>query len=478
MSPLAPLMAAAPAGSRFSSSFPELVHELRKVGPQKLMVITDFDQTLTSYFGKDGSPGDQCHDIILRHLDLGQLPEEAQRSFVALEEWNSMSDAQRLARCDNDWTKKVAASVASFDTFHALSAQHQLSRFAESCVAKSNVRVRDGMKDTFGWLERWDVPMLVVSAGLDELLTSILQSSGAPLPRKAKVLANSLDEAAVSVTSSHKAHALELVPDFMSEVTSEGRTHVLLLGDKPSDCCPLQGLPKSTPALKIGFLAEPTEEKFQEYLNVFDAVLVSDATMDFVNCAVLTQELERQLSPSELLFCYGRSLPEDFVATLEVKACIENAPAQLQQLPGARPGRLPGDLLLQGTLRPWARYEEEDGTRLDDLKAMIDENFLSAALILAKEQLEVGDFVNLTGRRKLRCLEELLRLLRSCRGEFATSLKEDSKQLASTQGCRRLALQHRVSSKRALRLVIEEVKEAVARAEDGGGLPFAFSGRK
>ena len=47
----------------------------------------------------------------------------------------------------------MAASVASFDTFHALSAQHQLSRFAESCVAKSNVRVRDGMKDTFGcWL--------------------------------------------------------------------------------------------------------------------------------------------------------------------------------------------------------------------------------------------------------------------------------------------------------------------------------------
>lgn len=28
---------------------------------------------------------------------------------------------------------------------------------------------------------------------------------------------------------------------------------------------------------------------------------------------------------------------------------------------------------------------------------MIDENFLSAALILAKEELDVGDFVNLTG---------------------------------------------------------------------------------
>ena len=30
-------------------------------------------------------------------------------------------------------------------------------------------------------------------------------------------------------------------------------------------------------------------------------------------------------------------------------------------------------------------------------QAMIDENFLSAALILAKEELDVGDFVNLTG---------------------------------------------------------------------------------
>ena len=30
-------------------------------------------------------------------------------------------------------------------------------------------------------------------------------------------------------------------------------------------------------------------------------------------------------------------------------------------------------------------------------QAMIDETFLSAALILAKEPLEVGDFVNLTG---------------------------------------------------------------------------------
>ena len=54
---------------------------------------------LTSYFGTDGRLGDQCHDIILRHLDPSQLPPAARRSFAELESWNSMSDAQRLARC-------------------------------------------------------------------------------------------------------------------------------------------------------------------------------------------------------------------------------------------------------------------------------------------------------------------------------------------------------------------------------------------
>ena len=52
MSPLAPLMAAAPAGSRFSSGFTQLVNELRQAGPKRLMVITDFDQTLLGQKGE------------------------------------------------------------------------------------------------------------------------------------------------------------------------------------------------------------------------------------------------------------------------------------------------------------------------------------------------------------------------------------------------------------------------------------------
>jgi hypothetical protein len=32
-----------------------------------VVVITDFDRTLTKYMGPDGGEGDQCHEIIFKH---------------------------------------------------------------------------------------------------------------------------------------------------------------------------------------------------------------------------------------------------------------------------------------------------------------------------------------------------------------------------------------------------------------------------
>ncbi|CAK9107420.1 Uncharacterized protein SCF082_LOCUS50006 [Durusdinium trenchii] len=206
-------------------------------------------------------------------------------------------------------------------------------------------------------------------------------------------------------------------------------------------------------------------------------LVVLSATRDLKEGDVLVREIEPQLSPADVLLHYGTVLPADSVVELSAKAYLENAPDRLQRLPGLRPGRLPGDVSLAGCLRPHARYPGEDGTRLDDLKAMVDDVFLKASLVLANEELEkveVEDFVNLTGRAKLQCLEMLRKVLVSCRGEFPTSLQEDTKLLTSAKGCRRLAVAYRHAQKTALALVIEEVEEALARAQDGGGMPFAL----
>ena len=134
---------------------------------------------------------------------------------------------------------------------------------------------------------RWDVPLVVISAGLRELLIPILENA-ASLPSKLSLLANSLEEATVQVTSRDKSSALKRIPDFPD------RRNVLLLGDKPSDCRPLEGLP-GNPALKVGFLGAPSEERFAEYLKFFDAVLVGDASMEFVNSLLDTLSRQSEL---------------------------------------------------------------------------------------------------------------------------------------------------------------------------------------
>eukprot|EP00438_Fugacium_kawagutii_P034346 Skav216701 [mRNA] locus=scaffold91:365464:369739:+ [translate_table: standard] len=140
-------------------------------------------------------------------------------------------------------------------------------------------------------------------------------------------------------------------------------------------------------------------------------LVVLSATQDLKEggpCDVLTQELDSPL-PSDVLLTYGRVLPEDFVQTLEVQ------------------------------------------------RAMIDENFLSAALILAKEELEVEEFVNLTGA-----------IADDCDREIRAGLRLPGRSKPPTLELKPALGRLRVEGWGMSGLVIEEVKEAVARAEDAG----------
>ena len=92
-------------------------------------------------------------------------------------------------------------------------------------------------------------------------------------------------------------------------------------------------------------------------------LVVLSATIDLEEGDILIQELDSSLSPAEVLMIYGTTLPEESFTSVSVKAYVENAPSGLQGLPGVQPGRLPDAFLVPGTVKPFARYDGEDGTR-------------------------------------------------------------------------------------------------------------------
>ena len=61
-------------GVHYGSRYEALISDLKQAGPTELLVISDFDQTLTKFVGRDGLPGCQCHEIILKYVDLSKRP--------------------------------------------------------------------------------------------------------------------------------------------------------------------------------------------------------------------------------------------------------------------------------------------------------------------------------------------------------------------------------------------------------------------
>ena len=216
----------------------------------------------------------------MKHLDTTSFPQVAQ-VFRELKAWERLTEAERMAKCGQDPVQRANATRNWFKSFHEVSSQHRLSKSATQCLQKSNVRTRQNLSTTFEWISRWSVPLFVISAGIRELLLPILQVSAAELPSHACLLANSLDESDVSVTSRSKAEGFAKIAEF-PRLAAE-KTHVLLLGDKPSDCAPLHGLSSELVALKVAFLHQPSEEMLAEYSEHFDVLLVGDPSMDFVN---------------------------------------------------------------------------------------------------------------------------------------------------------------------------------------------------
>lgn len=61
------------------------------------------------------------------------------------------------------------------------------------------------------------------------------------------------------------------------------RNNVLLLGDNIGDAGMAEGMEHCDVIIKIGFLGRNTDANLQNYINMFDIVLVNDHTMDVAN---------------------------------------------------------------------------------------------------------------------------------------------------------------------------------------------------
>lgn len=276
-----------------------LLKTLLDGGYGNLQVIADFDRTLT----RTHRNGQDLHCswgvfetskfVPQRYL----METQALRSkYLPIELDAHMSIEEKTPHIV-EWYNEANRMLADVGTVNR-------AHFADM-VKDSNVELREGTQDLMTHLKGRGVPVLVLSAGLGDMVREILVGLDAMHPNM-HLVSNFLKYDAegniVGMSGDHVIHVYNKNEKSLKNLASEEfnrqireRKNVILMGDSLGDVGMADGVENPEAVLKIGFLnhgeeSEADKIRLDKYLDAYDIVLVDDQTMKVAQ--LITQQLD------------------------------------------------------------------------------------------------------------------------------------------------------------------------------------------
>ncbi|KAL2943029.1 7-methylguanosine phosphate-specific 5'-nucleotidase [Bienertia sinuspersici] len=166
-------------------------------------------------------------------------------------------------------------------------------------VANARVAFREGVVELFELLEGKNVPILIFSAGLADIIEEVLRQKVQRLFKNIEIVSNRMvfDNQGSLLAFKGKTihvlnkneHALDMAAPTHGQigdvdgpvidcVAMKKRTNVLLLGDHIGDLGMSDGLNYET-RISVGFLNDKVDESLESFCKAFDVVLLNDAPM-------------------------------------------------------------------------------------------------------------------------------------------------------------------------------------------------------
>lgn len=278
--------------------FENKLGQVMKGGAKSLAIVSDFDYTLTHFTQADGrSRASSCHKIL---EDCGLLPseyhhaaQELQRVYYPLEIDPNLSWDERV-KYMVEWVTKAHQLLLS----SGLSID-KLKLAASQGSDAGRVRLRAGVSTLFDMAQVNQVPIVVFSAGIADVLETVIHHNfkTTKLPDNAFVISNRciFDEKTGKLIGFHepllhvfnKEFGAHFSPDHPVYKRLQHRENLILIGDSLGDINMSVGLPHNPNTLiKIGFLND-RPERLPEYLKAFDVVILGDPSLEFINNLML-----------------------------------------------------------------------------------------------------------------------------------------------------------------------------------------------
>ncbi|XP_029382884.1 7-methylguanosine phosphate-specific 5'-nucleotidase-like [Echeneis naucrates] len=267
---------------RERSRVEETLQAMRRAGVSSLQVISDFDRTLTR-FTHNGKTVATTHNILdnrlLMNEDATRKMKELLNTYYPIEIDSNRSAEEKLPLMVEWWTK-----------VHELLIQQKIRKdMLTQAVKESNAMLRDGYKEFFEHLAEHQVPLLIFSAGVGDILEEVIRQNQV-FHSNVHIISNYMDFDQTGVLQAFKGpliHTFNKREGALSHAAGlrelQGRPNVLLLGDSLGDLTMADGVSKPHNILTIGFLNDQVEERKELYANSFGIILVKDETMDVPN---------------------------------------------------------------------------------------------------------------------------------------------------------------------------------------------------
>ncbi|XP_059494823.1 cytosolic 5'-nucleotidase 3-like isoform X1 [Stegostoma tigrinum] len=251
-------------------------------GASKLQIITDFDMTLTR-FAKNSKKRTTCYSVINESTLISDECKLKLRDllnfYYPIEIDPSRSTEEKLPLMIEWWTK-----------VHELLVEEKIekSKLAKT-VRESDIELRDGFRVFFDELHKHNIPVLIFSAGVGDVLEEIIRQFDV-YHRNITVVSNFMDFDESGVLKGFKGEIIHVYNKREGALHNskhfeqlEGHSNIILLGDSLGDLNMADGVQKQESILKIGFLNDKVDQLLNKYLALYDIVLVNDETLDVVN---------------------------------------------------------------------------------------------------------------------------------------------------------------------------------------------------
>lgn len=257
----------------------EKIRKIVEGGFIKLQVISDYDKTITKQH-INGKNQLNAYEVLRRCPSVPKSVVtyliEITNKYSMLDKDPSLSSEERIRYMSEWWNKTIEAYKGLNIT------QEEIDKI---CL-EIGPSLRDKAKEFFEILTKKEVPVLLISAGLGEVLESLLRNSGI-VGSNIEVLANYLKRDNEGKIIGYKSDPIHTVnknhfdlrkTQHYNKITD--RTNLFILGDHLGDADMGAQLDHVDNVLKIGFFYGEAEAVLPNWLNAFDIILKDDQTMN------------------------------------------------------------------------------------------------------------------------------------------------------------------------------------------------------